>query len=111
MGLTKTPDVRKTAFPSTYLPPDSVSPLGAFSTDFQKEWVEVVVVRETPDPCPPPFNPVLTSVFYPPLASATSDDLKVSSANGFLSTTRLSRTFGAENSHSVHGKQLLQLTC
>uniref|UniRef100_A0A0R3SKJ0 DEPDC5_CTD domain-containing protein n=1 Tax=Hymenolepis diminuta TaxID=6216 RepID=A0A0R3SKJ0_HYMDI len=106
--LPKPADVRKIPFPTAYLPPGSASPLGIFSTDFQKEWMEVLLVRNAS----PPTNSFITSAFFPsssrPLNTSLEgdttsvEDQKNHPANGILSSIRLNRVFGATNSPEIH---------
>nr|CDS25737.1 Pleckstrin G protein interacting region [Hymenolepis microstoma] len=110
IGLLKSADIRKTPFPTAYLPPGSTSPLGLFSTDFQKEWMEVLLVCNAP----PPTNSSIASTFF--LSSTTSrllnpsaesdttspEDQKNHLASGILSSVRLNRVFGTSNSSEIH---------
>ncbi|VDO06637.1 unnamed protein product [Rodentolepis nana] len=110
IGLLKSADIRKISFPTAYLPPGSTSPLGLFSTDFQKEWMEVLLVRNAP----PPTNSTIASTFFlsstnsrlvsPSLESDTisPEDQINHLANGILSSVRLNRVFGTSNSSEIH---------
>ncbi|VDM18884.1 unnamed protein product [Hydatigera taeniaeformis] len=97
----KSSDIRKISFPTNYLPPSSTSPLGSFSTDFQKEWVEVLVVQEAPAATHPVTSrPRLTSTFYSSPPSQDEQDSQL--VNGLLSTAGLGRVFGVENTSGIH---------
>ncbi|KAM7537730.1 hypothetical protein Aperf_G00000079104 [Anoplocephala perfoliata] len=105
-GSIKPADIRKISFPRAYLPPENASPLGPFATDFQKEWMEVLFVRNAP----PPSRSSISSVFYPPLQPLNPseiDSVSVKGLNshlttGILSSAHLSRIFGASNSPDIH---------
>ncbi|KAL5110526.1 GATOR complex protein DEPDC5 [Taenia crassiceps] len=97
----KSSDIRKIPFPTIHLPPSSASPLGSFSTDFQKEWIEVLVVGEAPAITHPiTSHPRFASTFYP--SPPSSDELETHLVNGLLSTPGLGRVFGVENTSDIH---------
>ncbi|VDD80949.1 unnamed protein product [Mesocestoides corti] len=88
--------IRRIPFPAAHLPPSSSSPLGAFSTDFQKEWAEILIIREAPvNQCR------FLSPFFPPCDSKDAGN-ELPPLNGVLSTSCLGQIFGSENDPGIH---------
>ncbi len=103
--------MRKIPFPDAYvLPPAESSPTGTYTTDFQKEWIEVNVVREAPE-TRKHFPRATQPEEEESVAMAPVDDT-IPDANcegcealdGIVNTATVGRLLGTDSDSGVHSK-------